>query len=93
MAHGITVTEIEIRPVPVQNGPLRGYARMVLNGAFVVNGMRLIQGKGDLFVSFPREYSKRDGVGHNICYPINRELHEYLSQEILKAYRAKAGGA
>lgn len=68
-------------------GPLLGFARIVLNGAFVVNGIRIIQGRDAVFISFPRELSKRDdGKPHNICYPIRRDVHDEIIQRVLAEY-------
>lgn len=59
------------------------FARIVLNDAFVVTGLRLVQGKFGMFVAFPRE----KGKNLTICFPIRKDLQEEMSRFILEEYR------
>ncbi len=89
----IEITEINIHVVkPHATGthsPLLAFARIVLNDCFVVTGIKVIQGKGGRFISFPREYDKATNTGKNICYPIRKEVHEDMADRILLTYDAQ----
>jgi DNA-binding cell septation regulator SpoVG len=83
--HSIQITEITFFPIRNRQAgaPLHAFARIVLNDAFVVAGLRLVQGKFGMFVAFPRE----KGTQHFICFPIRKDLQEEMSRIILDEYR------
>src|SRR4051812_32131697 len=89
---GIEITEINVHPLKNKQGdnPLEAFVRIVLNGEFVINSIKVIKGKFGLFISFPREYSKKEGKGYNFCFPITKALHEYMSEKILSEFRMAA---
>ena len=91
----LEITEVSVHVCRTREpgSPLLGFARIVLNGAFVVNGIRILQAKNEsVFIAFPREQSKREGgKPHNICYPILREFHDEVIIRILTEYQTKMG--
>ncbi|MDB5050260.1 MAG: SpoVG family protein [Fibrobacteres bacterium] len=89
---GIEITEINVHPLRNKkaDNPLEAFVRVVLNEQFVINSIRVVKGKFGLFVSFPREYNKKEGKGYNFCFPITKSLHEYMSEKILSEYRLAA---
>jgi len=86
---GIEITEVNVHPLrnKQEDNPLEAFVRVVLNGQFVINSIRVVKGKFGLFISFPREYSKKEGKGYNFCFPISKALHEYMTERILNEYR------
>lgn len=84
--HQIQITEIAIFPVrsSEEGNALQAFVRMVLNDAFVVNGLRVVNGKFGPFVAFPKQKGKKD---FTICFPIRKDLHEEISNTILNEYR------
>ncbi len=89
----LEITEITIRPAASPDGHLRAYVRVVLNDAFAISGIRVVAGRAGLFVAFPRIVSKKDGRGHNVCYPVTRQAHAYFAEEVLREYRTLVGAA
>jgi DNA-binding cell septation regulator SpoVG len=89
--HSIQITEITIFPVRNRQpgAPLQAFARIVLNDAFVVTGLRLVQGKFGMFVAFPRE----KGKDITICFPIRKDLQEEMSRVILDEYNLNISGS
>ena len=87
--NGIEITEINIHPIKNRQpeNPLEAFVRVVLNDQFVINSIKVIQGKFGLFVSFPREYNKKEGKGYNLCFPITKSLQEHMSEKILSEFR------
>lgn len=86
----LEITEISVHTckAPDREDHLLGFARIVLNGAFVVNGIRIIRGKiGGPFISFPRERDKKEeGRVFNICHPINQAANQMISDRVLDEY-------
>ncbi len=81
-ANGIQITDIKITKAKKEPGShLVAHARIVLNGSFCVNSLRIVEGKFGPFISFPREYAK--DKGYNVCYPITKSLQDYLTEVIL----------
>lgn len=86
----VTEVNVHVRRDPGPEDPLVGFARITLNDAFVVNGIRLVKGKFGLFISFPREYNKQEGKGFNICFPIHQDAHKVISDAVLNEYQRQA---
>lgn len=89
MMHGLKITDISIhvcRSQPAES-PLLAFARIVLNDALVINGIRIIKSRSLPFISFPRDFNKKEGREFNICHPIRKDLHDEISKEILAAYQ------
>jgi len=86
--NGIEITEVNVHPVKnkVADSPLEAFVRVVLNDQFVITSIKVINGKFGRFISFPREYNKKEGKGYNLCYPITKTLQEYMSRRILDEY-------
>ena len=87
---GIEITEINVHPIKNKqpDSPLEAFVRVVLNDQFVINSIRVVNGKFGRFVSFPREYNKKEGKGYNLCFPITKTLHQHMSEKILEAATA-----
>lgn len=90
---GIELTAISVQPVKAEQFPLIGFCRIVLNGEFVINGIRIVQGKAGVFISFPREYNNKTGEKAGICYPIKKELTDKMTREIMAVYNNEIGSA
>lgn len=97
---GISLTEVHVhipQHVEGNQNPLLGFARIVLNGAFVVNGIRIIKSRQDSatgpqrrpHIAFPREKDPKGGTPRNICFPISKALHDLIQGRILEQYDAQ----
>lgn len=86
MNNGMKITDIIIYPVPKKKGSNHlASVKIVFNESFLVNGIRILNGKEDKpFISFPKEVDN-DGVGKawDICYPITAELRTYISEMVI----------
>lgn len=85
---GIEITQVQITPVRSEKaGNLKAFAKVVLNGQFVVNSIRIVAGKSGPFVSFPRQYQAKEGKGYDLCHPITGSLRSYMTQKILNQFQ------
>jgi len=87
MSNSLKITDIIIYPVAGKKKKDNhlAFARVVFNEAFLVNGIRILNGKFDKpFLSFPKEVGN-DGAGNawDICYPITAELRSYISEMVI----------
>ena len=85
----LNVTEVRITPI-ANDDKLRAYAAIVLDGAFLVGDLRVVEGEDGFFVAMPSR-RKRDGSYKDIAYPLNNEVREVLERRILEAYEASTG--
>ena len=90
--NGIEITEIRIHPVKKKDaaGPLEAFARVILNGQLCINSIRVMRGKYGPFVSYPRDFNRKEEKGYQFCYPITRSLQAYLSERILGEWKTVA---
>lgn len=68
-------------------GPTKAFVDVELEGAFIVKGLRIVEGKDGLFVSMPREEG-RDGKWYNTVVPVSREVKDTLDTMVLEAYNS-----
>ena len=86
--NGLEVTDVIIFPVKkrLDISLLKAFAKVVFNDNFIVNGIRIMEGRKGPYVSFPKEYSGTEGKSFDICFPVTAELRVYLTDAILSAY-------
>lgn len=87
-ASPIEVTACRVTLNPQANDRLKAFASIVLNDAFAVCDLKVIQGHEHLFVAMPSR-RRRDGKFHDIAHPINHELRDVIEQRVLIAYEER----
>ncbi len=77
--------DVRVRPI-AQKGNLLGYASVNINGAFAVDGIKVVNGKNGLFTSMP---SYQDGKGQyrDICFPVTPEFRKQLNEAVVTEYQ------
>lgn len=80
------ITSIKVHKLPKsENSNIVGIASIVLNKAFLVNDIRIIQTKNKLFCGMPsRQLENKSFV--DICNPLNIEVRKYMENVILAEY-------
>lgn len=86
--NGIEITDVIVFPIKNRDGSsqLCAFARIILNDQFIINGIRVFEGKNGPFVRMPQEYNKEAGKGYDICFPITAELRTYIFDQVLSQY-------
>jgi stage V sporulation protein G len=79
----LAVTDVRINVM--QKGTLCGFADITLNGAFVVKGLKIVNGSKGLFVSMPSEKNKA-GEYFDRAYPLHKETRAMIQDAVLLAY-------
>ena len=75
----------EIRVTLRDEDRLKGFANVTFDSAFVVRGMKVIEGNDGLFVSMPSR-KRSNGTYQDIAHPINKDMRELIETSVLKAY-------
>lgn len=68
------------------NTRLKGLATIVISDCFVVNELRIIEGREGLFVAMPSRRLK-DGSYKDIAHPINTETRRLVEDAVLSKFR------
>ena len=68
-------------------GTLRAFCDVAVEEAFLIKGIRVVEGKKGLFVSMPREQGK-DGNWYDTVIPLTKEVRQQVSEAVLNAYQS-----
>jgi len=75
----------EVRITLRNEEKLKGFANVTFDNAFVVRGMKIIQGNNGYFVSMPSR-KRPDGTHQDIAHPVNRDMRTLIEKSVLEAY-------
>ena len=76
----------EIRIALRNDDKLKAFVSVTFDDAFVVRGMKIIEGKdGHLFVAMPSR-KKPDGTYQDVAHPINVDFRQFLEDQIIIEY-------
>jgi stage V sporulation protein G len=81
----------DVRVFPIADEKLRAFVSVVLDGCFMVNDIKVIQGKDGLFISMPSR-KKRNGEFKDVAHPLNQQTRQRFEERILGEYRACLDG-
>lgn len=81
----MTITDVRIRLIEGESR-LKAVASIVIDGAFAIHELRIIEGREGLFVAMP---SKKIGEGKfkDIAHPISKEARTDIEKTILEKYQ------
>lgn len=77
----------DIKVFPVREDKLKAFVSVVFDECFMVNDIKVINGKDGLFISMPSR-RKRNGKFKDVAHPLNNETRQSMEREILAAYEA-----
>ena len=69
-------------------GNLKAFCDLEVAEAFLIKGVRVVEGKNGLFVSMPQEQGK-DGNWYDTVFPLTKEARQQVSEVVLAAYQAE----
>ena len=76
----------EIRITLRDDNKLKGFASITLDNAFVVRGLKIIEGASGLFIAMPSR-KRKDGTFQDIAHPINMATREWMENQVIAVYR------
>ena len=68
----------EVKVFPISEEKLKAFVSVVFDHCFMVNDIKIIQGRDGLFISMPSR-KKKNGEFKDVAHPINAEFRAYLS--------------
>jgi stage V sporulation protein G len=78
------ITQVKI--FPVHEDKLKAFVSIVFDHCFMVNDIKVIQGKDGLFLSMPSR-RKKSGEFKDVAHPLNNETRRLLEERVLREYR------
>jgi stage V sporulation protein G len=81
----------EVRVFPVHEEKLKAFVSVVLDRCFMVNDIKVIQGREGLFISMPSR-KKKNGEFKDIAHPLNNETRRWVEDRVLSEYRTVIAG-
>ena len=82
-----TVNISIIKVYPIKEGNLKAYVDICIEGAYIVKGFKVMDGKNGLFVSLPSIKNPKDGKYYESFSCSNPEVKDDLTGTILAAYK------
>jgi len=76
-----------VKVFPVQEEKLKAFISVVFDSCFMVNDIKVIQGKDGLFLSMPSR-RKKSGEFKDVAHPLNNGTRRMLEERVLQEYRA-----
>lgn len=83
----------EVRLTLREEDRLKAFVSITFDNAFVVRGLKVIEGNSGLFVAMPSRRGK-DGTFRDVAHPINNETRDMIENVVLEEYhrQLEAGG-
>ena len=76
----------EIRITLRDDNKLKAFASITLENAFVIRGLKIIEGSSGLFIAMPSR-KRKDGTFQDIAHPINASTRKWMENQVIAAYR------
>jgi stage V sporulation protein G len=80
----------EVKVFPIQEEKLRAFVSIVIDRCFMVNDIKVIQGRDGLFISMPSR-RKKNGDFKDIAHPLNNDTRRMIEERILTEYEGVVG--
>lgn len=78
----------EVRISPAKGGKVRAFASVIFDDCFIVNDLRVIEGRdGQVFVTMPGRKT-RNGQMRDIAHPLNSETRQLVEDKVLAEYES-----
>ena len=75
----------EVKVFPIQEEKLKAFVSIVFDQCFMVNDVKIIQGKDGLFISMPSR-KKKNGEFKDVAHPLNNETRRMIEEKVLAEY-------
>jgi len=80
----------EVKVFPIQEDKLKAFVSIVFDQCFMVNDIKIIQGREGLFISMPSR-KKKNGEFKDVAHPLNNETRRMIEDKVLGEYERILG--
>ena len=80
----LNITEIRVKKI--NKGDLLAAASICIDNCFIVNEIKLLNGKNGRYISMPNRKLKNKDIRRTLSYPINNETRLQLLEAISEQY-------
>src|SRR5881227_551888 len=80
----------EVKVFPIQEEKLKAFVSIVFDQCFMVNDIKIIQGRDGLFISMPSR-KKKNGEFKDVAHPLNNETRRMIEEKVLGEYERILG--
>lgn len=79
------ITSVTVRKFEREGNRMKGIATLVIDNAFAIHDIRIIEGDNGLFIAMP---SRKTATGEykDIAHPINTDVRNMFQNAILEEY-------
>src|SRR5262245_1903917 len=75
----------EVKVFPIQEEKLKAFVSIVFDHCFMINDIKIIQGRDGLFISMPSR-KKKNGEFKDVAHPLNNETRRMIEEKVLAEY-------
>ena len=75
----------DVRVFPVNEEKLKAFVSIVLDRCFMVNDIKIIQGRESMFISMPSR-RKKNGEFKDVAHPLNNETRRMIEDIVIGEY-------
>ena len=80
----------EVKVFPIQEEKLKAFVSIVFDHCFMINDIKIIQGRDGLFISMPSR-KKKNGEFKDVAHPLNNETRRMIEDKVLGEYERVLG--
>ena len=82
----MTITSVSVRKVEKEGSRMKGIASVLLDDAFAVHDIRIIEGDNGLFIAMPSRKTATGGY-RDIAHPVNPDVRKQFEEAILEEFK------
>ncbi len=79
------ISSVNVRKITKENSRLKGIASVLIDDAFAIHDIRIIEGDNGLFIAMPSRKTP-SGDYKDVCHPINPEVRKNFEEAIFEEY-------
>lgn len=79
------ITSVSVRKIEKEGSRMKGIASVLLDDAFAVHDIRIIEGDNGLFIAMPSRKTATGGY-RDIAHPINPDVRKKFEDAIIAEY-------
>ena len=79
------ITSVNVRKINKESSRMKGIASVLIDNAFAIHDIRIIEGDNGLFIAMPSRKTATGGY-RDIAHPMNPEVRTMFEEAIFEAY-------